>query len=168
MGLLSWIKGLGSSEKNKEQIYISEEQKDIDQMNKELQQLKNRKFRITRIEYKHNDKNDIFYYAQTYGKRKWVDGFTAEYNNNEWWSLCIGNGYNIYINPYMGGGSGCIDEDGALKLIDDFKKQAEESIRKSPERKKFLRDYDKRQSEKRKQKIAEYENSINITHKYIQ
>jgi hypothetical protein len=132
-------------------------------------------FRINRIEYprKGLDGEDktplIVYYAQKYGRKKWVDGFTAEYNNNEWWSLCKDrSGNHIFIYPYMGGGHHCFSEEDALQLIEDYKKEVEKEILEKPIREKRLKEgkefLDKLQKEIRAEALK---NAPKITHKYI-
>jgi hypothetical protein len=135
---------------------------------------KGRSFRITRIEYPQNNSDSedntplVVYYAQIYGKRKWVDGFTAEYNNNKWWSLCKSKFGNIYEYPYMGGGYPCPSEEDALQLIEDYKKEIEKEILEKPIREKQLKEGKEFLAKLNKERYEEaLKNAPRVTHTNI-
>lgn len=155
--MFNWLtKIFGSKEKKAVIKELSEEEKDLKEMESELSKLKSRKFRVERVE--HNDgSGEVFYYAQIHGKRKHHEFYTKEYNENEWWGLLIGQGDYVYISPHLDRGSARSDEQGALELIERYKKWTEDEIRRRPERNKFLRDYEKQKEERRKELKAEYE-----------
>ncbi len=156
---MGWFKKIFGSKEEKVVIKeLSEEEKDLEKMEAELLKLKKRKFRVERVEYDHTTENvKVVYYAQIHGKMKHSDFYTKEYNENEWWRLSTGRGGNVYVEHFTGGGAGRWDEKSATELIELYKKQEEEEIRRTPERNKWMRDYKKIDDERKKEIKAEYE-----------
>lgn len=168
--MFNWLKYIFRS---KEEIAIikelEEEEKDLKEMETALKELKNKKFRIEKIQYNNrlgvfSDAVCIYFFAQI--KQK------CGHNNYKWQKL---KGYYydtgwccIDWTPFESYGTPLQTEEEALKLIEEYKKQTEENIRKEPERKKLIRKQIKEFDLLKKNREIEYEKTKPIiTHKLL-